>query len=608
VITPACWRTPALIAFGLLLPWPRPSVALAQQTTSQDEARLVEWAERLDATDRPDEALSVLEGLLNERPASGAGLALLFEIAARRERIAPYLPRFERAGGDDNASAGLRRLWVDALVTAGLADSARSVATEWAETRPDEPSAYLAWASVETALGRLDAGTEALRIGRRKLGNPSAFAVEIGALSIEMGDYETAADEWARLIRTDGGAVRLEEAVGGDIDARGDFADAVAAAVRGMPPAVAMPASYLMLRWDAPDRAGELARDLESRLPLPERREFLARFAETARASGAHGQGAWAAERLAVLITDSARRDRWLAAAADMALDAGDSTRARRAFEELLRSVSPGTDVHRVSARRLFSLTLSEPDRSERMLSDFERTYPQPESELAEMRIELGRSLVRAGRLPDAQRILAAGDSIAWGGEVTPDARLSLELGLVRLYAGDVAGAIRALEDAAGARASDVGSRTSAITLIGALAKSDSAAAKRLGQLLYLIARRPSSAELESGLEEWESGDISPEGMALAAAALDEAGLGAEAAALRARLVDRYPAAPESPLALLAIARYERALQPFAGGDSSPVVRLEQLILEYPQSAVTPLARRLRAEWRVAATSKGGGG
>ena len=433
--SPGRW-TSALVPLVLLISHPGLSVALAQRTTAQDESRLVEWAARLEAADRPDEALSVLGGLLDEHPTSRPGLALLLQVAAQRERVAPFLPRFERAGADEAASEDLKSLWVDAILAAGLADSARSVAAGWAEARPTEAAAYVAWASAEVASGDPEAGAETLRRGRRKLGSPSAFAVELGTLSLEMGDYRAAADEWVRLTQADGDATLLEEAVGRDDDVRDAFAEAVAAAVRGMPPAATVAASHLMLRFGAPGRAGELARDVEGRLPLPERHEFLARFAEGARASGAHDQGAWAAERLADLIAEPVRRDRWRAAAADMALQAGDSTRARRAFNQLLRSVARGTDVHRVAVRSLFSLSLSETDRAELMLADFQRTYPQPESELVEMRIELARSFIRRNRLSDAERILATGISITPTGDVVPHARLALELGHVRLYAG----------------------------------------------------------------------------------------------------------------------------------------------------------------------------
>jgi len=72
-MTSACLRTLVFIPLVLLVSSPGLSVALAQRTTPQDERRLVEWAARLDAVDRPDEAISVLEGLLDERPASDRG-------------------------------------------------------------------------------------------------------------------------------------------------------------------------------------------------------------------------------------------------------------------------------------------------------------------------------------------------------------------------------------------------------------------------------------------------------------------------------------------------------------------------------------------------------
>ncbi|MEJ2312267.1 MAG: hypothetical protein P8Y10_04165 [Gemmatimonadales bacterium] len=600
-------RPMLVVQLLLLVSSPGLSVALAQRAADPDERRLVEWAARLDAADRPDEALSVLGDLLDEHPTSGPALALLLQIAARRERVVPVLPRFERAGADGAASEDLRRLWVDALLAAGLPDSARSAAARWVEARPAEAAAYVAWSSAEVASGDPEAGAEVLRRGRGELGSLAAFAVELGTLSLEMGDYGAAADEWLRLTETGGDSAPLEARAGEDDVVSSAFADAVADAARETTPDVAVAASHLMLRFGASERAGELARDLVGRLPTPERREFLARFAEGARAAGFHEQGAWAAERLADLIDDPVRRDRWRAAAADMALQAGDSTRARRAFSLLLRSVPRGTDLHRVSARGLFSLSLSDTEQAELMLTDFQRTYPQAESELVEMRIELARSFVRADRLSDAERVLATGSPITAAGDGVPHARLALELGRVRLYAGDGVGAIRALEDATSAADSDARTRTRAIRMAGALTSSNSAMVTRLGQMLHLIARGPTPAELEEGLREWESEDTSPEGMALAASGLDDAGFAAEAAGLRERLIERYPAAPESPVALLAIARYERALQSRDVGGPSPVSRLERLILEYPESAVTPLARRLRAEWLVTSPSEAGG-
>lgn len=607
-MTATCRPSSALALFVLLASSPPPPGAWAQQA-SQDESRLVDWAARLDASDRSDEALAVLAGLLDEHPNSVRGLALLLEVAARRERIAPFLPRFERAGADDAALGSLKVLWIDALLAAGEADSARSVVAGWTEARPTEAGAYLAWSRLEKARADPEAAAEVLQRGRRNLGDPSAFAVELGILFLQTADYRAAADEWLRLTRADGDASVLEQAMVGDEVAREAFVDAVSAMVGGMPPAAAGAASRMMLRFDAPEPAGELARDLERRLAPAERQEFLARFAEEARSNEAHGQAAWAAERLADLTADPVRRASWRAVAADMALQAGDSTRARGAFAQLLRSTVPGTEAHGVASRRLFNLTLYRPDQAERLLAEYQRSYPQPESELAEMRIELARSFVRAGRLSDAERIVASDISAPPAEyDAVPHARLAVELGRIRLYAGDVAGSIRALGDAAGASDSDVGTRASAIRLAGVLTSTDSAGARRFGRALHLIARRPAPEELEQGLGAWESGEVLPEAMALAAIRLDEAGFSRQAAALRGRLIDRYPESPESPVALLAIARYERDRHPLEVTDSSAVSRLERLILEYPQSAVAPLARRLRAEWLAASPPRDGGG
>ena len=94
--------------------------------------------------------------------------------------------------------------------------------------------------------------------------------------------------------------------------------------------------------------------------------------------------------------------------------------------------------------------------------------------------------------------------------------------------------------------------------------------------------------------------------MLIVADELEDAGLSLEAVLLRDRLIEHHPEAPEAPVALLANARYEkRASQ--AAGTGSPSERLERLILDYPTSAVAPLARRLRAEW-IAEPIRGSGG
>jgi hypothetical protein len=278
---------------------------------------------------------------------------------------------------------------------------------------------------------------------------------------------------------------------------------------------------------------------------------------------------------------------------------AGDSIAARRAFEQLVTSVEPGSSAHRVASRRLFALSAANPDRAEPMLLSYGALYPDPSDELAEMRVTLARSFVRRGRLSDAARVLSERPSS--GAERTDDRgtdpRLAAELGRVRLFAEEIAGAVASLEVAANHSSSDPRARTSAIRLSAALVNADSLGAIRLGRTLYAVARDAGLPELRRTIDDWELHDPSPETMAIVADDLELAGHSLQAVGLRARLLDRYPDAPEAPMALLAIARYERDAARPDDGSSPSIARLERLILEYPESALAPLARRLRAEW-----------
>ena len=53
---------------------------------------------------------------------------------------------------------------------------------------------------------------------------------------------------------------------------------------------------------------------------------------------------------------------------------------------------------------------------------------------------------------------------------------------------------------------------------------------------------------------------------------------------------------PEAPRALLELARADHPENP-----GQAVVWLERLVVDYPESAMAPIARRLLAEWRTGA-------
>ncbi|MFQ5530178.1 MAG: hypothetical protein ACE5FP_07485, partial [Gemmatimonadota bacterium] len=79
--------------------------------------------------------------------------------------------------------------------------------------------------------------------------------------------------------------------------------------------------------------------------------------------------------------------------------------------------------------------------------------------------------------------------------------------------------------------------------------------------------------------------------MRLAAGALEHGDFEAEAEAVRLSLVETFPSASETPGALLSLAR---AALPGRPADSRRW--LERLIIDHPESALAPVARRLLSE------------
>jgi hypothetical protein len=79
--------------------------------------------------------------------------------------------------------------------------------------------------------------------------------------------------------------------------------------------------------------------------------------------------------------------------------------------------------------------------------------------------------------------------------------------------------------------------------------------------------------------------------MRLAAGALAHAGRDEQAGEVRRRLVAAFPASPEATGALLALARAELPERPEAAR-----AWLQRLIIDHPDSALAPVARRMLSE------------
>lgn len=273
-----------------------------------------------------------------------------------------------------------------------------------------------------------------------------------------------------------------------------------------------------------------------------------------------------------------------------------DTVAARRSFQGLAEEVRPGTPAHRMAARRLFSLRASEPGgarQAEEIYVEFVRLYPEPGSEARTMAAELALAYARQGREADARRILDGADPRAGtGGGPWPE--LEGARALLALWAGLPEVARARLRDAVGRPGGTPSERTARIALLAALETADSTEAATVGRALGELSRDPSAVTADGllgRLSEVPAGPGHPALLALAAEALQGAGRPGEATAVRRHLVDRHPEAPEAPVAMLELGRALRVDHP-----AESRAWLERLLVEYPGSAVGPLARRLLAE------------
>ena len=153
-------RVSVVLGFALLVGASVPAVG---QASGAAERRAVDRAERLRDAGRPAEAVGALIEFLAEAPASVAALALLGALSGETGDASDYLAYARLAVETAPDAPALRAVFVDALVAAGLQDSARAVATRWVEAEPSEARAVLALADAQVAAGDPDAAIRTLR-------------------------------------------------------------------------------------------------------------------------------------------------------------------------------------------------------------------------------------------------------------------------------------------------------------------------------------------------------------------------------------------------------------------------------------------------------------
>ncbi|MGH7594411.1 MAG: tetratricopeptide repeat protein, partial [Gemmatimonadales bacterium] len=524
------------------------------------------------------DAANQYAAVLKLQPANIGALAGMEHVLPRLDRRAELVPLIEAALVVDSTSVGVFGVAVRTFAASGSPDSARKYAERWLLRSPNDDEPYREWSQAALDVRDVAQARLALDLGRQRLG-PGALTIERAEMLQRAGDVAAAALQWVAVVQaTPGfrdGAVGLLEAV--PAQQRGLVRNALqrdgSLEARDM-------LGLLLVRWGEPMAGAALVRGA---LPGdPDAARLL--LQELANRLRLHTD---VASRLAAAVTLEAfaQRDTGAGAvhtmmdAARAYADAGDERDARR----VLATIAPGSAA---ASTTLLQVLIAErkPAEAERALAALGGQVDPDEHDRLARRVAM--AWIRSGDFARAEALIVH-DSSTQGFDLR---------GRLRLYRGDLAGANDLLKQAGpyDDEREQALERVTLLTLIQVIGQ-DSVPA--LGQALSALERGDSGRAI-SGLSVLAT-TLQPAGAAetrLLAARIALATRDTATAMVLLRAADVKTVPASAAAARLDIARISIA----AGRTADARRTLEQLILDFPESAVVPEARRLRDTLRGA--------
>ncbi|MGD2068029.1 MAG: hypothetical protein PVI57_05045 [Gemmatimonadota bacterium] len=567
----------AALAFLVLIAASEP---IRAQTA--DEVDVLRRAAALEARGRNEEAVALLGGLLEKRPASSGALFSLERVLRPLGRVEAVLPFADRFLEAEPRTPGVRYLKLRVLSEIDSVAGLQPAIEAWIDAEPRSPEPWREGARVLEERVGVQPALELLRRGREALDGSDLLAIETGDLLLRSGDTRGAVEEWARALGPDGSDAQL---ILRRLERLGDAAEVAEALVVRL---AADPTTTARRRvgvriavatgLSAP--AVELAEKVASSLEGNARKDFLAELAGDAEQADLSAVALWAWDRMRRETAGNRERRVLNQRIASTALAVGDTATALEASIRLARSLPPGSAERRRVIADLIRVeaTAGEPDLLQRRLEGFRAEFPDA-PELDELASAVAAGLRAKGRGEDAAAVL---DGVRGPRSAVERAYLLFEEGAVEEGKEALLAAVGGLDPA---RA------TGTIQLAALLDRLSPPAAALVARSAALAHRaRPEAAltAVEEGLP-GVPGDERAAVLAHAARLAEEWGDADGAAALRGRLVAEHPEAPEAPEAGLALARWH-ARSP--EGVEEAVRILEELILAQPGSAVVPAARR----------------
>src|SRR2546430_1419510 len=448
-------------------------------------------------------AATVYFTTLRGEPTNLAALLGLERVLPSLSRLPELLPAAQRAVAASPGNAALRAVLLRTYVALNEPDSARAVAQRWTAEQPRAEAPYREWAIALEDVHRFDEARQVFLFGRRALGRPGVFGIELGELLERVGEWEEAAREWAAA---------LSEAPAQLLSAASSLAEAPVEQRERIVRAILAPepkplerrlAGELLLGWGQPERAWSVFAPAVAE-PSSDAATALRRFADLANGGNtpdARRVRALALARYADMVPEPlAVRAR--AEAARAFLGAGDRVAARRVLAQVAADSTAPPDAQALAQSALVEALIDDGQLSE-AATRLGAESRLSEDDRAALRLKLARARIQPGELDLADSLLLADSSV--------DA-LALR-GWVALYSGDMKEA-QEMFRAAGPYAGDRRDATERSGVLALLQQLPGDRFPELGSALLLLARGDSARAVQS--------------LRLAAARLETRGSGGE--------------------------------------------------------------------------------
>src|SRR6185437_8386937 len=337
-----------------------------------------------------DQAAAIYLATLRADPTNLTALLGLERVLPPLNRLGELLPAAQRAAAASPTNAALRGVLLRTYVALNEPDSARAVALRWTAAAPSDEAPYREWAMALEDAHRHGAARDVLLAGRRALGRPGAFGIELAELNQLSGDWEGAAREWAAALPD--APVQLPNAASALAEAPDAQRERIARLLtEGTPsPLTRRLAGELLLGWGQALRAWAV---FEPSVATPS------------------ADAAFAARRFADLAPDGGAAARARADAARAFIEAGDRAAARAVLERVAQDSNASPDAQRFAQRAVVEALIEGGQRDEaaRQLATNARLSAD---DRASLRLGLARARVVAGELDRADAELARDSSV----------------------------------------------------------------------------------------------------------------------------------------------------------------------------------------------------